>query len=339
MRRLTALLAAALLVSTAAAAPAQSPAEFYKVNDVTLLVAADVGGGYDAYARTLAPFLKRHIPGNPNVIVQNMPGAGGLRLANHMAAGVKADGTVIALPLSTVALNQLIRAGQVRYDAREFVWLGTVDAQTNLLAVSSAKTQVRSLDDAKQIVATIGATNPNSFLYQEPALMNALLGSKFKIVGGYKGVRDLNLALERGEIDGQVSPWSTWKSERQDWLKSGKVVPIIATGARTSDLANVPLLADLVKSPRDQSLVRLLDSSSILGRSLAAPKGTPANLVQALRAALAAAVKDAEFIAEMDKRQLPVQYRSGEELQAYVKTTVETPPDTVKSFLEMVAAK
>ena len=124
------------------------------------------------------------------------------------------------------------------------------------------------------MVATIGATNPNSFLYQEPTLMNALLQTKFNVVSGYKGVRDLNLALERGEIDGQVSPWSTWKSEHQDWLKSGKVVALIATGAPASDLPDIPLFANLVKDARATSLVRLLDSSSILGRSVAAPKGT-----------------------------------------------------------------
>jgi tripartite-type tricarboxylate transporter receptor subunit TctC len=326
----------ALSLMPAAAQPAD---DFYKTNDITLVVAADVGGGYDAYARTLAPYLKRHIPGNPNVIVQNLPGAGGLRMANHMAANAKADGSVIGLTLSTVVLNQLTQAGQVRYDARDFVWLGTIDAQTNVLAVTAAKTKVRSVEDAKGTPVTIGATNPNSFLYQEPALMNALLGTKFKIVGGYKGVRDLNLALERGEIDGQVSPWSTWKSEHQDWLKSGKVVPVIVTGAPPGDLPGVPLFADLVKDGRGQALVRLLDSSSLLGRSIATPKGTPPERVRVLRQALAAAANDPEFKADMEKRTLPVQFRDAAQLEAFVKQTLDTPDETVKTFLQLVAAK
>ena len=168
-------------------------------------------------------------------------------------------------------------------------------------------------------------------------MMNALLGTKFKIVSGYKGVRDLNLALERGEIDGQNSPWSTLKSEHPDWVTSGKVVNIISTGAPASDLPGVPRFAELVTDARGKSLVALLDSSSVLGRSIAAPRGTPADRVAVLRQALAAAVKDPEFVAEMQKRGLPVQYRNGEELEGFVKETLKTPPEAVKDFLAIVA--
>jgi tripartite-type tricarboxylate transporter receptor subunit TctC len=329
----------ASIVQASCPVAAQPADEFYKSNDITLIVAADVGGGYDTYARAIAPYLKRHIAGNPNVIVQNMPGAGGIRMANYLAANAKADGSVVGLTLSPVVLNQLTRPGQVRYDAREFAWLGTIDAQTNVLSVAAAKTTVRSIDDAKKLAVAIGATNPNSFLYQEPALMNALLGTKFKIVGGYKGVRDLNLALERGEIEGQVSPWSTWKSEHPDWLKSGKIVNIIATGAPATDLPGVPVFADLVKDARAKALVGLLDASSILGRSIAAPRGTPPDRMRVLRAAMAAAVSDPEFLADMEKRKLPVQFRTGEQLQAFIKQALDTPPETVKTFLEIVGTK
>jgi tripartite-type tricarboxylate transporter receptor subunit TctC len=317
---------------------AQTSDEFYKSNDITLVVAADVGGGYDLYARALAPYLKRHIASHPNVIVQNMPGAGGVRMANYMSTNAKADGTVIGLTLSPVVLNQLTQPAQAKYDAREFVWIGTIDAQTNVLFVA-ARAAARTIGDAQKQTVTIGATNANSFLYQEPALMNALLETKFKIVSGYKGVRDLNLALERGEIDGQVSPWSTLKSEHPDWLSSGKVFNIIATGAPAGDLPGVPRLAELVKDTRAKALVAMLDSSSILGRSIAAPRGTPADRVRVLRDGLTAAVKDPEFLAEMEKRKLPVQYNSGEKLQAFVKQALDTPPETVKAFLDLVAAK
>lgn len=339
MRPIMVLAAALLPMLGPSPSPAQTADMFYKSNDITLVVAADVGGGYDLYARALAPYLKRHIAGHPNVIVQNMPGAGGIRMANHMSANAKTDGSVIGLTLSPVVLNQLTQPAQVKYDAREFVWIGTIDAQTNVLFVAAAKTPVRTIDEAKRQVVTIGATNANSFLYQEPAVMNALLETKFKIVSGYKGVRDLNLALERGEIDGQVSPWSTLKSEHPDWVSSGKVVNIIAAGAPANDLPGVPLLADLVKDAHAKSLVSLLDSSSILGRSIAAPRGTPADRVGVLREALAAAVKDPEFLAEMAKRQLPVQFRSGEQLQAFVKQALDTPPDAVKAFLDLVSPK
>jgi tripartite-type tricarboxylate transporter receptor subunit TctC len=332
------LIAAALLFALQLSpALAQTSDEFYRSNDINLVVAADVGGGYDLYARASAPYLKRHIASHPNVIVQNMPGAGGIRMANYMALNAKPDGSVIGLTLSPVLLNQLIQPAQVRYDAGAFVWIGTIDAQTNVLFVSG-RSSVRSIDDAKRVAVTIGATNASSFLYQEPAVMNAFLGTKFKIVSGYKGVRDLNLALERGEIDGQVNPWSSLKSEHPDWMSSGKVFTIIATGARAADLPGVPLLADLVKDESAKSLVALLDSSSILGRSIAAPRGTPADRVAVLRNALAAAVKDPEFVAETEKHALPVQYRSGEELEAFVKQTLKTPPEAVKTFLGLVSS-
>ena len=336
MRSALILAAALLLTLQPSPSPAQTADEFYKSNDITLVVATDVGGGYDLYARALAPYLKRHISSHPNVVVQNMPGAGGMRMANYMAANAKTDGSVIGLTLSPVVLNQLTQPAQVRYDASEFVWIGTIDAQTNVLFVAAAKTPVRSIEDARKTVVTIGATNANSFLYQEPAMMNALLATKFKIVSGYKGVKDINLAVERGEVDGQVSPWSTVKSEFRDWLSSGKIINIIATGAPTNDLPGVPMLADLVNDVRAKSLVALLDSSSVLGRSIAAPKGTPADRVAVLRAALAAAAKDPEFLAEMEKRQLPVQYRSGDQLQAFVKQALTTPPEAVKAFLDVV---
>lgn len=169
--------------------------------------------------------------------------------------------------------------------------------------------------------------------------MNALLDTKFKIVRGYKGVRDLNLALERGEIDGHVSPWSTWKSEHPDWLKEGRIINIIRTGAPAGDLPGVPYFADLVKGARAKSLVDLLDMSSILGRSLAAPPGTPAERVRALSDAIAAAAKDPEFLTEMERRRLPVQFRGGDQLQAYVVQALNTSSETVKTFLELVTPK
>ena len=212
MRSALILAAAPLLTLQPSPSPAQTADEFYKSNDITLVVATDVGGGYDLYARALAPYLKRHIASHSNVIVQNMPGAGDIRMANYMAANAKTDGSVIGLTLSPVVLNQLTQPAQVRYDANEFVWIGTIDAQTNVLFVAAAKAPVRSIEDARKTVVTIGATNANSFLYQEPAMTNALLATKFKIVSGYKGVKDINLAVERGEVDGQVSPWSTVKA-------------------------------------------------------------------------------------------------------------------------------
>jgi tripartite-type tricarboxylate transporter receptor subunit TctC len=340
IKRFIPLLGSALLLFDASsAATAQTGDAFYRTATVTLLVAADAGGGYDVYARTFMPFLRRHIAGNPTIIVQNMPGNGGVRMGNYLFNDAKKDGSVIGLTLSPVILSQLMEPHQVRYDADKFAWLGTIDSQTNVLSVWAARTPVRTIDDAKKKEVTIGATNPDSFLYQEPALMNALLDTKFKIVKGYKGVNDLNLALERGEVDGQVSPWSSWKSDRPDWLSQGKLVHLIRTGAPSDDLPGVPQFAGLVSGERAKSLVGLLDMSSLLGRSIAAPPGAPAERVAILRQAFTDAVHDPEFRAEMEKRKLPVSFRSGEDLQSYVGSALRTPPSTIQEFLELITPK
>jgi len=335
----TVLTAMALVVPALSSNDAQAADDFFKNKNVSFVVAADAGGGYDLYARALAPYLKQHIPGNPNIIVQNMPGAGGIAMANYMASQASTDGLVIGLTLSPIALDQLTRPTQVHYDARKFVWLGTIDSQTNVLFVAAAKTTIRSIADAEQTEVVIGATNANSFLYQEPKLMNVLLHTKFKIVDGYKGVRDLDLALERGEVAGHVSPWSTVKSEHADWLKDGKIVNIIRTGAVTDDLPGVPYFTDLAKDPEAKALTGLLDMSSILGRSIAAPPGIPPERTRILREGLAAAVNDPAFVADMEKRELSVQYQSGEQLQAYVAKALETSPEIVATFIKLVASE
>ena len=169
--------------------------------------------------------------------------------------------------------------------------------------------------------------------------MNALLNTRFKIVKGYKGVNDLRLALERGEIDGQISPWSSWKSDRPDWLKEGKIIQIIRTGAPADDLPGVPSFVSLVTDERAKALVGLLDMSSILGRSIAAPPGVPPERVPLLRRALASAVSDREFLSDMAKKKLPVSYRNGDELQAYVADALKTPASVVREFANLMIQK
>lgn len=336
------LLRTALLVSIALSASFRSgvaePQSAPYGTDITLTVAADVGGGYDIYARTIAPYLKRYLPGNPNIIVQNLPGQGGVRMANHLFNDARKDGSYIGLTLSPVVLSQLMRPAQVRYDANKFIWMGTIESQTNVLSVWAARSPVKSIDEARKIEIAIGTTNPDSFLYQEPALMNALLHTKFKLIKGYKGVNDLRLALERGEIDGQVSPWSSWKSDRPHWLKERKIIQIISTGAEANDLPGIPRFANLVTDEGSKALVALLDMSSILGRSIAAPPGVPPEKVRLLRHALAAATMDSDFLKDMDSKKLPVSYRSGEDLQSYVAGALKTPAAVTTEFTRLIAA-
>ena len=323
-----------LLTLQPSPSPAQTADEFYKSNDITLVVATDVGGGYDLYARALAPYLKRHIASHSNVIVQNMPGAGDIRMANYMAANAKTDGSVIGLTLSPVVLNQLTQPAKSATTPTSSSGSGRSTPRPMCCSSQRRKRRCDQSRMPRRSVVTIGATNANSFLYQEPAMMNALLATKFKIVSGYKGVKDINLAVERGEVDGQVSPWSTVKSELRDWLSSGKIINIIATGAPTNDLPACRCWPSWSAMPGPSRWSLCWIQARFSGDRW--PRRKARRPTACVSDALAAAAKDSEFLAEMEMRQLPVQYRSGDQLQAFVKQALTTPPEAVKAFLDVV---
>jgi tripartite-type tricarboxylate transporter receptor subunit TctC len=322
-----------------AAAWADDVADFYRDKTVTMLIPAGAGGGYDLYGRTIAKHLTRHIPGNPNIIMNYLAGGGGLIAAKKMALVAPRDGSFIGIPLASVVVAQLIQPKRVDFNVGDLSWLGTIAELNTVISVWHTQ-NVRSLEDVKKREVTLGATQKGSFLFQQPIIVNALLGTKFKPILGYKSTADLDLAVERGEVGGRGQFWASWQSSRPDWLAQGKLVHLLQVGkTKIKELPDVPSLSQFVKTDRERAIVGFLYINTAMGRTMYAPPKLPASRLAALRKAISALTEDPEFLKDMAKRKLPVKPGSGEELEAFVKEVLRTPPDVVAELRNTLGLK
>jgi tripartite-type tricarboxylate transporter receptor subunit TctC len=310
---------AALAVGTAALAmpmPAKADAvsDFFSGRQITWIVSYGPGGSYGLYAQLAARHIGKHLPGNPNIIVQFMPGAGGISATNHLYTAAPKDGSTIATVTKDLALEQALRPKESRYDARQFSWVGSFAEYIAVFAGWTAS-GVKSIADAKArelSMATSGRGHQGS---QLAILLNEFAGTKFKLVTGYRGAADMNLAMERGEAHVRISSWSGLKSQQGEWLTSGKAVVIAQGGERRQpDLSNVPLFSELVTDPEGRKLLAIVESGAIVGWPALMPPGVPADRLAAWRKAFDATMKDPAFIAEVTKAKLEVQAKSGAEL-------------------------
>jgi tripartite-type tricarboxylate transporter receptor subunit TctC len=293
-------------------AHAQDAAAFYTGKQITFIVGSGPGGGYDLYGRILAPYLSRYMPGKPNVIIQNMPGSAGVTAAAHVYNVGPKNGTVIAIAPAEILLAEAWNPEQVRFDSRKFNWVGTIATMTDILAVFKS-TGVLTLDDAKHKEVAVGATATIASNSLEPAIANALLGTKFRIVKGYTGGGDaLQIALERHEIEGRTNQWSSWKVLRPEWVNEGRLSYLLQFGPKDPDVpAGVPAMSELVSTPREKAMVALLEVMQRTGRSVFAPPNVPKERVAALQAAFDAAMQDPAFLAQMQKVGFDVYPRKG----------------------------
>ncbi|HTI86358.1 MAG TPA: tripartite tricarboxylate transporter substrate-binding protein [Alphaproteobacteria bacterium] len=329
-----AVVIAALALAVATSAQAQSGAgDAFKGKEVRIVVGYATGGGYDNYARIVGPFLGKHIPGNPTVVVQNMPGGDGLAVANYMAQRAPRDGTAIALTnrnLAVAPLLGMIEPANVQYDPKQFVWLANLNSEVSVLIVRS-DVGVKTLDDVRSHQVVVGATGltANNAVY--PYVANNVLGTKFKVVSGYPGTSHLLLALERKEVDGIGGlAWSSLKVQRPDWIDKRTIVPVLQLGlSKVPELTNVPLILDLAASDRDRRALELVFAPEELGRPFFAAPQTPNATARALRAAFAAAVADEGFKAAAEKAQLEVSFMDGAKLDGIVQRLNGASPDVV----------
>lgn len=292
--------------------------DFYKQSTITFVVGTSAGGGYDLYGRTLMKFMPKHIPGNPRVIVQNMPGAGGTVAANYVANVAPRDGTTMAMCSSGFVLQQALRPEKVKYDTRALGWVGTISTMTDILAVFKTS-GVKTIDDAKQKAVPIGGAGRYGTLSMQPMLVNALLGTKFKIVSGYKSGNEVNLAMDRGEVQGRTNQWVSWNSQRPEWVKQNKLNYLLQIGPALPELKGVPAFSDLVKTPEAKAMVDLLQVIQYVGRSVYMPPKVPELRLKALRQAFDETMKDSSFITRMEELKLEMRHRSGGELQADIE--------------------
>ena len=330
------LLAAVLLTCAARPGFAQQSVEaFYHGKQVQLVVGYSPGATYDLYARLVARHLGDHIPGNPTVVPVNMPGAGSRTAATYVYSAAPKDGTVLGTADQSLAVEQAMGDPTLKLNASKFNYIGNPIADNNT-TVTWYTSGVKTIADAQKKEVTVGATG-GSTSSQFPRAMNALLGTKFKIIYGYPGANDINLAMERGEVGGKGSDsWSAWKATRPEWLRDKKINILVQIGLEKAPDLNAPLLMDLAKTAQDRAVLKLLSTPSEIGRPIFAPPGTPADRVAALRQAFDATMKDPGFIKDAAKANAALNPVSGAKLQSIVAEIVATPKPIADRLAQIV---
>jgi tripartite-type tricarboxylate transporter receptor subunit TctC len=308
---------------------AQAPVDFYKGKTIEIQVNVSVGGGYDLYARMVGRYIGRHIPGNPTVLVQNMPGGGGMRLANWLSNVSAKDGTVIGALARASAFEPLLGNKGALYDGTKFNYIGSANDEVSV-CVAWYTSGVHTFEDAKKTQLVVGTGGVSEDTYQYPALLNHLFGAKFKMVPGYPGGNEINLAMERGEVQGRCSiPWSTVKATRRFWIDEKKVSILMQYSlSKHPDLPNVPLVMDLAQNDEQRTILKLIFGRQVMGRPFAVPAGVPNDRVELLRKAFMETMADKAFLAEAEKAKFEITPVSGEKIQnlvqeVYASTTPE----------------
>jgi tripartite-type tricarboxylate transporter receptor subunit TctC len=336
-RALARAVVAALLLASAGVR-ADPIEDFYKSRQVRFVIGSNAGGSYDSYGRLLAAHLGRHIPGNPTVVPANMPGASGIQSASYLFQVAPKDGSVIGLFNQSMGQRQILEPDAVHFDIGRFNWLGAMSASTTVFITWHAS-GVRSLDDARRRDVVMGALSSDGGNAVYPLLLNRFLGTRFKVVLGYQGGNTIQLAMERGEVDGRGSViWSGLKAGWPAWIAEKKINVILQLGLSAEpELAEVPLLIDLARTPTEAAIYRFISSDTAMAFPLIAPPGIPPERAAALRTAVARTLADPAFLAEAEKRALPIRPTAGEEVARIVAALVGTSSDVVAVLRRSVA--
>lgn len=323
----------------AAGARAQTAEEFFKGKTLRFTVVYEPGGTYDLYSRLVIVHLPKHIPGNPSIVVQYMPGAGGMVGTVNLYDKAPRDGTQLGMLPRDIAVNQMLHPDAARYDAKRFSWIGRIASYTGVMLVMS-RTGVKTAEDLRKTQVVAGSWGNTTDSFVTPTLLNALAGTCFKIVTGYRGAADVDLAIERGEADARVASWTALKSTRAEWLNDGRIVVPFQTGLkRHADLPDLPLIGDLALSDDGRRILEFMNSDASVGWNVIAPPDVPADRVAALRSAFTATMRDPDFLADAQKQGLEIVPGSGEEVEGVVERTLATPPDLVARVAAIVAAQ
>ena len=318
----------ALLAACPATPSAADPvADFYRGKQMQFIIRTPPGGDYDSYSRLLARHMGRHIPGNPTITPINMPGGGGIIAANHVGQVAPRDGTILTMVSQGLPVDQALQLSPgLRVDLRSFNWIGNL-ANANQLLVVWHTSKVKTLAEAKATETLIGSTGAGSISVQLPAFYNNVLGTKFKIILGYQGGQDVDLAMERGEVDGRgTNTYTGYQTSKPHYLADKLIIPLIQVGlAREAELADTPLLLDQPVQPQDKPLLDFMSRAVTVGRPVATTPGVPAERVAALRKAFMDTLADPEFIADAKQQNAEVRPMTGEVLQTTVRDLIEAP--------------
>ena len=311
-------------------ASAEPVEDFYKGKSVNLIISTGAGGGLDIGARLVGRHMENHIPGNPSIVARNMPGAGHVQATNYMYNQASRDGANIASILPAFVLHQVIDGRGVKYDAAQFNWLGSSDVDNmNLYVWHTAN--VKSIEDAKTREVLMGATGAGSYTALFPTLLNNLLGTKFKIVSGYRTTVEVHLAMERGEVQGRAGNFfTTLKSNNAEWLNDKKIAVLMQVGVeRDPEFKDVPLMTDLTGDPAIKRILALFSGEIAMGRAMLTTPGVPEDRLAALRKAFEDTLRDPAYIEEAAKIDLPVRGLGHARVAEIAREILTTPPDLI----------
>jgi tripartite-type tricarboxylate transporter receptor subunit TctC len=342
-RTVTATIAAILLTGAVLEGPALADdvADFYKGKQIRMVIRSGVGGGYDQYARMLAKHIGKHIPGNPTVLPVNMPGGGGITAANHIATAAAQDGTVLTIASQGLPMDQALGLNpSFKADLRTFNWIGNM-SDSNQVLVTWHTSQTKSLDDAFKRETVIGVTGAGSISTMIPAAMNSVIGTKFRIIAGYPDGTDVNLAMERGEVEGRgTNPYASYVAITPHYIRDKLIHMLVQVGAKKDPaIGNVPLLADYAKTDDQRQILDFFARAVSVGRPIATTPNVPKERVEALRRAFDATLKDPEFIADAEKQGAEISPMSGLELQQLVNGMISAPPAILEKVKAAIQAK
>jgi tripartite-type tricarboxylate transporter receptor subunit TctC len=337
MRLLGSGAAAVLMATLIAPVHAQSPAEFYKGKTIELYIGTSVGGGYDAYARLLARHLGKHMPGNPAILPKNMTGGGGMRLANYLYNAAAKDGLVFGTFNRGVGFEPLLGKKAGQFDATRFNWIGSTNDEVSICAAWHT-TGVTRFEQVLRRELVVGASGTGADTYQFPKIANGVLGTKFKIVTGYPGGNDIDLAMERNEVQGRCGwSWSSVKATHPTWLPQKRINLLFQMGLSAHpELPNTPLIMDLAKTDEDRAIFKLIFGRQVMAWPFTMPPGVPADRVSALRRGFTAAMKDTAFLADAAKAKFEIRPVTGEAIQKLVREIYATPAPVVHKARQLL---
>lgn len=343
-KRVASLLALTIGVSAAHAADAESIAEFYRGKTVTMYVGTGAGAGaISGYPTALAPAMKKYLPGHPDFIISYMPGGGGIKAANYLYGIGPQDGTAWGFITRGFLLAPLLKVPQVQFDPTKFNWIGSPSRTVSIGMVWNASTDVRAIQDAMRRQVVVGATSMAQDTGIFPRALNRIAGTRFKIVPGYSGLGAVDLAIERGEVQGKVG--STWKSlnsgPTENWVRNNKVTVLVQLGVKTAvDIpATVPLGLDLAKTRADRELLEVLCAPSATGYPSFMGPGVPKERIAAVRAAYEQSLKDPEFLAAIRQQNLDLDPIGADELTGTVRHIYELPNDAVEGARKLLSGE
>lgn len=327
---------ASIAVSFSATAQT-ADADFYRGKTVTLVVGYPPGGGYDAYARIAANNLGKHIPGNPGVIVQNMPGAASVRSTNYLYTHAPKDGTVMAMFASSAVFAPIFGNTAAQYKVEDFTWLVNFNQETGTCAVWHTS-GIRTIQDVLTQQAIFGGSAPAGLGSEYARSMNAVLGTRIRIIYGYAGATSILLAMERGEVQGGCGfPLASLESVRREDYEAGRLIPIVQFALKSPVLKSVPHIMEFARTEEDKEVFNLLYNRDVLGRPIAAPPGIPTERTQTLRRAFQDLLKDDEFLKAAEKQSIALSPQSGEEVETFVKDIASYSPQVIEKARAAIA--